>query len=1007
MAPGSAMPRRTRQVLLAVAALAVAMALVAVRTAPVLARPAELQSELAAGPVATVHQSEENIIGSLGVEPASERATDGGLLARPDLVADGETAVSEPANAEQEAAADAAEYSDAGEEREGVVPRKAASDGGRVNFNKAASAADDLDHYFDNLPVHDVTPDHLPKGSREVVTRGGERALPGARVGAAAAAAEARFNNEPNSGAEWEDKMNNLEEAIHLFHTKGDAALEAAVNAGLTKEPYVPGERAAGPTLEERDLEQQGAIPSGLVGRMATSTGNKISGLDGLRVVQYKKLVDSIKGSISKEQQIMAKLRKDVAARKAEQGAAAGEGGKAAVAKYDDKKLDLNPPESSYYDEFSNFNPPISGEPQKTPYHGAEVAEPEQAADKASKPAQLGFIGGAGIEGGQGNADSIYGSHDDHDTYGVLGSGWQGPGNGEAPGDLWNPAKGERYKGVGASSGVKGAVAAGKMAPAAPEKSLMDMSKRFSGSVQAIAGNMKEERRELEEVQAAMRKTESVIDDTLHAGQAAEDKARAEWTAKHAQLSEARRVFHDLQAQKGGKKPAAAAKAGGQAKKSVKQQQLTRIDKIDEPSADLNPYWSPGWIYDEYSNYNPPKSGAPEMVKAGALNSRVGFNTWKGATGSESPPIHGGRYGDGNEMDATDMSAIFKGTKTAMLKGKVGKKGVKQQQLTRIDKIDEPSADLNPSWSPGWNYDEYSNYNPPKSGAPEMVKAGALNSRVGFNTWKGATGSESPPIHGGRYGDGNEMDATAMSAIFKTPKQAALAMKNDEIAMNIDQKQLQLGEGQLAAMAMHTLQHHKEELELAHAGQPEDPASVESWDKKDIARTAQQRKLVDDLSDAVQSEQLQLNAAEDAMVKMEMVSTASLAKEINARNGRSSSKAQRAHQESKAGGNAGKAAKASSGDELAAESAPPTPNKLAWVKKLGSTALKGLSDQRSKLPSKHEMTAAARRRRVVGSKQQQLALAVKDPAAAAKQVKKVATKAGGFGLCALFGMACS
>ena len=900
MAPGSAMPRRTRQVLLAVAALAVAMALVAVRTAPVLARPAELQSELAAGPVATVHQSEENIIGSLGVEPASERATDGGLLARPDLVADGETAVSEPANAEQEAAADAAEYSDAGEEREGVVPRKAASDGGRVNFNKAASAADDLDHYFDNLPVHDVTPDHLPKGSREVVTRGGERALPGARVGAAAAAAEARFNNEPNSGAEWEDKMNNLEEAIHLFHTKGDAALEAAVNAGLTKEPYVPGERAAGPTLEERDLEQQGAIPSGLVGRMATSTGNKISGLDGLRVVQYKKLVDSIKGSISKEQQIMAKLRKDVAARKAEQGAAAGEGGKAAVAKYDDKKLDLNPPESSYYDEFSNFNPPISGEPQKTPYHGAEVAEPEQAADKASKPAQLGFIGGAGIEGGQGNADSIYGSHDDHDTYGVLGSGWQGPGNGEAPGDLWNPAKGERYKGVGASSGVKGAVAAGKMAPAAPEKSLMDMSKRFSGSVQAIAGNMKEERRELEEVQAAMRKTESVIDDTLHAGQAAEDKARAEWTAKHAQLSEARRVFHDLQAQKGGKKPAAAAKAGGQAKKSVKQQQLTRIDKIDEPSADLNPYWSPGWIYDEYSNYNPPKSGAPEMVKAGALNSRVGFNTWKGATGSESPPIHGGRYGDGNEMDAT-----------------------------------------------------------------------------------------------------------AMSAIFKTPKQAALAMKNDEIAMNIDQKQLQLGEGQLAAMAMHTLQHHKEELELAHAGQPEDPASVESWDKKDIARTAQQRKLVDDLSDAVQSEQLQLNAAEDAMVKMEMVSTASLAKEINARNGRSSSKAQRAHQESKAGGNAGKAAKASSGDELAADSAPPTPNKLAWVKKLGSTALKGLSDQRSKLPSKHEMTAAARRRRVVGSKQQQLAFAVKDPAAAAKQVKKVATKAGGFGLCALFGMACS
>ena len=58
----------------------------------------------------------------------------------------------------------------------------------------------------------------------------------------------------------------------------------------------------------------------------------------------------------------------------------------------------------------------------------------------ASSTSKLGFIGGSGIEGGQGNADSIYGSHDDHSTYGVAGSGWQGPGNGEAPGDLWNPA---------------------------------------------------------------------------------------------------------------------------------------------------------------------------------------------------------------------------------------------------------------------------------------------------------------------------------------------------------------------------------------------------------------------------------------------------------------------------------------------------------------------------------------------------------------------------------------
>jgi len=62
------------------------------------------------------------------------------------------------------------------------------------------------------------------------------------------------------------------------------------------------------------------------------------------------------------------------------------------------------------------------------------------AVDPSTSTSKLGFIGGSGIEGGQGNSDSIYGSHDDHSTYGVSGSGWQGPGNGEAPGDLWNPA---------------------------------------------------------------------------------------------------------------------------------------------------------------------------------------------------------------------------------------------------------------------------------------------------------------------------------------------------------------------------------------------------------------------------------------------------------------------------------------------------------------------------------------------------------------------------------------
>jgi hypothetical protein len=46
-----------------------------------------------------------------------------------------------------------------------------------------------------------------------------------------------------------------------------------------------------------------------------------------------------------------------------------------------------------------------------------------------------------GIEGGQGNSDAIYGSHDDHDQYGIFGPGDYGPGNGEPMGDLWNPAR--------------------------------------------------------------------------------------------------------------------------------------------------------------------------------------------------------------------------------------------------------------------------------------------------------------------------------------------------------------------------------------------------------------------------------------------------------------------------------------------------------------------------------------------------------------------------------------
>ena len=576
---------------------------------------------------------------------------------------------------------------------------------------------------------------------------------------------------------------------------------------------------------------------------------------------------------------------------------------------------------------------------------------------------------------------------------------WQGPGNGEAPGDLWNPAKGQRNAGLTEP-------AAAKTDPAS--KSLSDLSNGLAGSVKAISHNMLDERKELEEAEDTLKHTESVIDRTLHAG----DAQRQEWVEKRDKMAAARAVFRDLRKQQD--EPAAEA-AATVSKKGRKTTTLTRINKIDEPSADYNPNWSPGWVYDEYSNFNPPVDGEPDMVKAGGLNAKVGFKTWKGPTNSYSPPIHGGRYGDGNEMDATPMSAIFKGRKTAMLAGQK-KSPANKQQLSRMNKIDEPSADLNPNWSPGWVYDEYSNFNPPADSEPEMVKAGGVNSKYGFKTWKGPTNSYSPPIHGGRYGDGNEMDATPMSAIFKSPKQTALAMKNDELAMDIDQKQLRLAEGTLAAMTVHTLKHHDKFKARKDPHSPKEQKAEEEWEKADIIRTKKQRKLIDDLSEAVRSEQLQLNMAEKAMVQMEMVSTASLATKLNAH------KAQQEHALSRAGGKQGKAAVAQRIEDALHASAVNPPgvaptkaatgaSKVGWVKKATGgleTAFKGLSDKRSSLPSKKEMRAAIHHhRRGRGMKKQQLAAAVPSGAEGGVAVKQVAAKASGFGICALFGIACS
>ena len=81
------------------------------------------------------------------------------------------------------------------------------------------------------------------------------------------------------------------------------------------------------------------------------------------------------------------------------------------------------------------------------PPYNSYAVDPSSAAPTA----KLSFIGSTGVGGGQGNADCIYTTCDDHSTYGVAGSQWQGPGNGEEPGDLWNPAVSQTNSGVAPS----------------------------------------------------------------------------------------------------------------------------------------------------------------------------------------------------------------------------------------------------------------------------------------------------------------------------------------------------------------------------------------------------------------------------------------------------------------------------------------------------------------------------------------------------------------------------
>ena len=253
---------------------------------------------------------------------------------------------------------------------------------------------------------------------------------------------------------------------------------------------------------------------------------------------------------------------------------------------------------------------------------------------------------------------------------------------------------------------------------------------------------------------------------------------------------------------------------------------------------DLNPYYSNGWVYDEFSNFNRPTNKEVEYVPAGYYNSKYGFTT--ADFPPKAPVPEHGRYGD-------------LASKTQSLSSN---KAAVQQQLTRIPKAGDKSMDLNPYWSKGWNYDEFSNFNKPMQ-KEEMVQAGELNKKYGFTT--ADFPPKAPVPEHGRYGDLASKQIPKLSA-----KQVKLAMKQDEKSYDQTHHELKLAQGALAAMEKDTLRHHT----VAEKGGLR-PAKEIEWDKENIIKTTRAKKTVDALSSQLKQRELKLDADVNEMMALQ------------------------------------------------------------------------------------------------------------------------------------------
>eukprot|EP00961_Rhodomonas_salina_P095011 1278215-Rhodomonas_salina.1 len=227
-----------------------------------------------------------------------------------------------------------------------------------VDYHNGNSAISELDSYFDNLPTHDVTADHAAPHQQLTQPSG---AVPAVHLAAGG------FKQARNGQEEWNNKLANMKEAVRLFKTKGDKALEDAVSMGLTQHPV---EKGASLQQSRADISDAESI---------IAQAGKQGGVDGYRAKEYTKQVTNLKTGMAAEEQTMQRLNAELAARtreldaeQQEKSAATAQTKEAAeekksVEKQNDGALNFNPESTHWkYDEFSDFNPPASGAPKMT-----------------------------------------------------------------------------------------------------------------------------------------------------------------------------------------------------------------------------------------------------------------------------------------------------------------------------------------------------------------------------------------------------------------------------------------------------------------------------------------------------------------------------------------------------------------------------------------------------------------------------------------------------------------